>query len=148
MPEIPRRRERRWRPQITLAAVFVLVTSVAVVFACKRAQYVELEKQRKVLEDLKPFGPVAAWNSDGIWSLQFQPAARMLDDQHLARLEALPELWALDLRETQVTDQGLGHIVSLTNVRWLMLPRAGITARAISEFETLRPDVKIVRFPS
>jgi hypothetical protein len=147
MSAVPKRRERRWRAQIGLASLLVIVGAVAVFFACKRAQYVALEKQRIVLKDLKDFGPVATWNSDGVRSLEFQPAPRMLDDQHLARLGDLPELWAVNLRETQITDQGLQQLVSLTNVRWVMLPRVGITDRGIRDFEAQRPDVNVVRFP-
>ncbi|MDA1049696.1 MAG: hypothetical protein O3C40_04340 [Planctomycetota bacterium] len=147
MSGISKRRERRWRAQITLPSVFVIVAAVAAFFACKRAQSVALEKQRIVLEDLKEFEPDASWNSDGIWCLQFRAGARMLDDEHMAKLGALPELWAIDLRETQITDEGLEHVASLPNIRWVVLPRVGITDHGIGELKTRRPDIKVVGFP-
>lgn len=125
-----------------------MMTASAVFFACKRAQHVALEKQRMVIEGLKEFGPQASWNSDGVWALGFQAGPQKLADEHLIRLKDLPVLWAIDLRETSITDRGLRHVASLGSLRWVMLPRAGVTERGVGELQKQRPDIRIVRFPA
>ena len=134
------------RPKFNLATLFLVISVVAVLLAVRRAHQNALEKQRMVLEDLEQFGTLASWNSDGIWSLEFQSVTRMLEDHHLAKLEALPELWAIDLRNTKITNQGLRHVAGLNNIRWITLPDTGVTDAVVTELQEQRPDLEIVRF--
>lgn len=145
MSVLAQRRKRPCWPQFTLASMLVMVTAAAVHFACWLAQFASLERQRHVGEELKEFGPHAHWGSDGVWLLEFQPESKILDAQQLAKLEALPVLWAIDLRDARVTDRGLRTVAALPRMRWIMLPDNGIQDRTSQELEQQYPDVNFVR---
>ena len=135
---------RRW-PQFTLASLLTVVAVWCLYFAVLRTRQVQLARQQTIITEWEQFGAKATYNSYSVATLRFEPATHQLGDEHLESVESLEQLWFLDLYHTRITDRGLVHLETLNNLRWISLPKIGITEDAIRRLHNKLPDAKLSR---
>jgi hypothetical protein len=68
---------------------------------------------------------------------------RTFDDHAAAYLQELPNLEAIELNGTQITDAGLAHLAGLTNLRELLLTDEQITDAGLSHLKRL-PNLELL----
>jgi hypothetical protein len=64
-----------------------------------------------------------------------------ISDDDLAGLKAFPELATLNLEGSRISARGLEHLKGLTSLRCVSLWFTTLTADAVLQFQTARPDV-------
>jgi len=70
-----------------------------------------------------------------------------VDDEALRVVRKLPKLRSLDLRDTCVTDAGLGHLKGLSQLETLVLTNTRVTAEGIRRLQQALPDCRVIWEP-
>jgi hypothetical protein len=84
--------------------------------------------------------PLATTSPPGTVGREEEPARFVVadvDDDALARLSLTPEIDTLFLREIPITDAGLKHLQSLSNLQWLVLDGVPLSDEGILAFAEL-----------
>ena len=69
-----------------------------------------------------------------IWGASFEGSR--IQDEDLQLLKSFPNLRSLDLRKTEITDQGLRHVANVKSIEFLSLQHTEIDDGAVSYFES------------
>jgi hypothetical protein len=117
------------------------------------AEWDRAKRQRTVVEALEKTGPRMKIEYYTSWPATFlqqvigkdgakvfavdASSVRDFDDQDASYLAKLPDLQALCLMDTQITDAGLKHIEGLTNVQYMMLGLTQITDAGLDHLKGL-----------
>ena len=67
------------------------------------------------------------------------------DDFLLGKLPPVDVPFALELRDTKVTDEGLKHLAELKHLQWLNIGGTKVSADGVNNLKQALPDLKIVR---
>jgi hypothetical protein len=79
-------------------------------------------------------------------SLKFLELANTgITDAGLRKIANLRALETLDLEGTKVTDAGLDALKGLKNLKFLRVEKTKVTAEGVIKFQSIRPDVEVVR---
>jgi len=138
-------------PKISLKAVFVLTALAALPSACS---YQLRDFRRTVGPFEQAVGRRIQGSGDGKGALlgrfgvhHLYLGHSSLDDAQLAalrpRLETLPNLSALDLSQTRITDAGLSELSGLAGLRTLILYNNALSAPAVAKLQSALPDCKV-----
>lgn len=140
----------RWRFQFSIRSLLVMTIAVAIPFSWLAVEMKKARRQRVVVAAIEKLGggvrydyvftppwgfemPGPVWlrklvGSDffaNVEGVHFYEMSEM--DIALPYLRELPQLWELQLENTQVTDAGLDHLKGLTQLRWLSLANSHVT---------------------
>jgi hypothetical protein len=139
-------------PQISLKALFVFTALAALPSAC-------IYQLRDFRRTVSPFeqavGRQIQGSGDGKGALlgrfgvhHLYLGRSSLDDAQLAalrpRMEALPNLSALDLSQTRITDAGLPELYGLARLRTLILYSSALSAPAVAKLQSALPGCRIL----
>jgi hypothetical protein len=128
--------------------MFLLVTLCAMNFAIWHYRIQQRTRDEKRVKELLPYGVIVTWNSDGVRSVVFDPqtAGSRLSDMDIHLLRELRNVWALDLRQTDVTDAGIDELAGMHHLRFVLLP-ASVSPEGVNDLKRQLPNATVGRSP-
>ena len=143
----PLKRCRRFRWQFGLRGFLILSTVLAAVLGLGGYGFWHRHKRQLAFESVSQAGGVVVRAYTGGNRLYL--TGDKIDDavmRSLApQLQYLPELWELDLVDTQVTDEGISAVKVSYKLRELWVHQASIGDDALAELQVALPDLEVVR---
>ena len=113
---------------------YALPVKILLILLCAFPAAAELSRV-EALAAIERLGGVVT--ADGALVRKVDLSKTATADADLAILAALPELLELDLRFTKVTDDGVGQVARLKNLRFLNLFRTVVSDRGLQQLSSL-----------
>lgn len=143
----------RWQYSLRTLLFAVLVVAVGLTWA--RAEFARARRGMDA-DKIRALGGNVSRVSDGDFSgdraIRPNAVLSMVNlsgtaaaDRHLTHLKGIPNIYALNLRRTQVTDSGLLEIESLQTLRYLTVADSLVTNAGIERLRRVRPDINLER---
>ena len=142
---------RRWLRYSLWTLLVILLTGIGLNWF--HAEWDRARQQRGVVEALERAGPrmkieyyttspatflKEIFGRDGAKVFAVDASSvRGFDDKYATYLARLPDLQALSLADTQITDAGLKHVEGLTNVQYMMLSYTQVTDDGLDHLKGL-----------
>ena len=107
-------------------------------------RYRTAQRQREILAELNQFGLHATYDGGYVMSLEFLRGDKCLTDHELALINELGTLRTLDLTHTCVSDDGVGQLLELHRLKYLVVNEKSITGEGVRGIVRASPNVTVL----
>ena len=139
----------RYQFHLRTLLLFLVVASSAfgwlgIELRARRERQAALAKQEAALVHYRRLTPGVMRSGDSAWGLDFSQCTTSPGDDDLVQLSDMPDLHFLNLRNTQITDAGLGHLASMRQLKTILLADTQVTDEGVRKLQEALPDAIIV----
>lgn len=101
-------------------------------------------KEKQIVAELRPLITKVSFSAHGsVLILKSLPGAKGMNDVDLRIVRALSSLEEIDLRNTQITDDGLAYLLDMKNLKKLNLEGTRVSNKAVNLLQEALPDCDI-----